>query len=161
MGLDVRAFSRCRPDTNTGEDQDDLIHVYGRDFPERLDGRAEGYYVSDDEGFHFRAGSYTGYSRWREKLCRLALGVSPEETWGDQIVFGGANPFFELIHFSDCEGAIGPETSAKLLHDFDEWFDRASQATERGEWDEYDFRVYQNFKRAFTIAADGGFVVFT
>ena len=34
-------------------------------------------------------------------------------------------PFVELLNFSDCEGFIGPKTSAKLHADFLEWDEKA------------------------------------
>lgn len=48
----------------------------------------------------FRAGSYTGYNRWREDLQRqFNPGRDPEK------------PFYELIWFADNEGTIGPEAA--------------------------------------------------
>src|SRR6185503_149712 len=106
-------------------------------FPDRLDGRVQGYYLTEDEDFHFRAGSYSGYNHWRTKLCRFAFGLEPQDIWTNPERYAG-KPFFELIHFSDAEGAIGPETAAKLARDFQDWDWSAEKAWEKSEWDDYD-----------------------
>ena len=74
--------------------------------------------------------SYSAYNRWREALAKLAgyPYSDLEEFTGHQI---GAfdvecGPFHELVCFSDCEGTIGPKTSAKLYQDFCDFQDRAN-----------------------------------
>jgi hypothetical protein len=94
----------------------------------------------------------------------MALEVRPEKIWEDHESFAG-KPFVELICFSDCEGSIGPETSAKLAKDFADYEEQAREwAKDRyADWhDEFDwwFSKYENFKRAFELAAQGGFVMF-
>ena len=46
------------------------------------------------------------------------------------------SPFEEFINFSDCEGCIDWETSAKLYQDFVDWRDRARE--------EYSSKDYNN-----------------
>lgn len=115
------------------------------------DGFAEGYYTGE-VGHGFRAGSYSSYNYVREKLSELALGVQPREVWENPSAYEG-KPLYELVNFSDCEGFIGPKTSAKLLTDLN--------ALDLGQLEEYPRRVAEDFKIAFKEAADsGGFVRF-
>lgn len=173
MGLDITACSHLEfiegttdIDSLTDEQlEDDAELVYDSGF-NRLDGHPQGLYrrAGASESTSFRAGSYGTYNGWRSDLSRMALGVRPEEVWADPEAFTG-KPFVELISFSDCEGAIGPETSAKLAKDFADHEERAKEwAEERyADWhDEFDwwFSKYKHFKRAFELAAQDGFVIF-
>jgi hypothetical protein len=141
-------------------DRETAVHVFpDEDFPQHADGLAPGWYEApswQDREAHptFRAGSYGGYNAWRNNLCRLARGMDARQFW-DLSPAEQSGPFAELIHFSDCEGIIGPRTAAKLAADFDAWAERAEKAL-----DEWDRRIYQNFRQAFHTAAAGGVVRF-
>ena len=113
----------------------------------------------------FRAGSYSGYNHWREKLAEIA-GYPSIET--DRFGSGlkemrhdagareaGSGPFYELIWFSDCEGIIGPITSAKLARDFAD-FQAKADAVEDDYWRE----KYGKWRQAFEMAAEEGAVDF-
>ncbi len=106
------------------------------------------------EQFSFRAGSYSGYGRWREALCLLALKCEPADVWAAADTFAG-RPFVELINFSDAEGAIGFEAAARLARDFRSF---ETQAREHAEPAFYE--SYRDWQRAFTLAADEGVVIF-
>lgn len=105
----------------------------------------------------FRAGSYGGYNQWRADL---------QEWFNPLRVTDG--PFYELIWFADNEGCIGPEAAADLLSDFREHADAYAAAhvedpatgrysTPEGDW----FRgKYQDWTRAFELAANSGLVRF-
>ena len=84
----------------------------------------------------------------------MAPGHKPEDVWEGRL---HPEAFEELIHFSDCEGTIGPKTSAKLAKDFADWRDRAEKHTP----EEYFFAKYCDFQKAFEIAARGGAVKFS
>jgi hypothetical protein len=156
MGLDISAYSRCLFVHGESEQTDacydlDHIHVYpaAEAFVSRLDGRQVGCYVSDGAQVGFRADSYGGYNAWRAELCRLVLGVEPEMVWADPVSYAD-RPFISLINFADNEGAIGPETSARLYADFLRHTHLSAALGQRfTEWTD-----------AFRIAADHGFVVF-
>lgn len=90
----------------------------------------------------FRAGSYTGYGRWREDLQQR---FNPERD--------PDKPFYELIWFADNEGCIGPEASRDLLADFLLHFERYPA-------DEGYLALYKHWLQAFKLAADGGLVEF-
>jgi hypothetical protein len=99
-------------------------------------------------------------------LAQFALGKTPEPVWADEEAKG---PFTELINFSGCEGYIGPVVAAKLAKDFADYQQRAEEyAANQGEpdhgsedWsgDEW-LEVYNDWRRAFEMAADGGAVIF-
>ena len=146
MGLDIQAFERLRP----GQEDKDW-HLYQPEgVPDRSDGIA-GWYASDGESFRFRAGSYSGYNRWRDWLCKTFLGVNANEAWSDPDRFAG-RPFIELINYSDCEGFFGPVTSAKLAKDFADH----APAPDSGEY----AAIYADWSKAFALAARGGGIVY-
>jgi|SRR6185503_6936916 len=154
MGLDITAYSHLayvvpyEPDVPAEEDYETTcVHIYQDGAINRLDGAREGWYrpTAATTGHAFRAGSYSGYNEWREALCWMALRVRPQAVWKSPEAFAG-RPFVELINFSDCEGCIGPVTSAKLAADF------ASIAR--------DFPLWEHWHTALTLAAQGGFVTF-
>jgi hypothetical protein len=165
MGLDITAYSHLKAlgkhtDADWCEDEEH-IQVFAYDsFPQsfrgipvletRTVGSGEkflegGCYEETDETetIGFRAGSYTGYNRWRADL---------------QAQFNHAResdrPFYELIWFADNEGSIGPEAAADLLADFTEHAERYVPP------EYYSPDTYQKWTRAFELAADGGIVRF-
>lgn len=172
MGLDIRAYSKLTRITD-GQDDDEWesrfdYHTHARlwvnnEFPGRADGIIhKAVYRTDGETFKFRAGSYSGYNRWREWLCRFAFDVPCETLWSDYPAYA-SKPFAELINFADNEGVIGPECSAKLAKDFDAYADAAWQwaaKTLTGQDVEYFRQSYASWRKAFTLAADGGAVDF-
>jgi len=58
--------------------------------------------------------AYSSYNRWRDDLARYAGYGSAEKAWRDY----SKGPFYELIHFSDCEGFILDPAIGKLYQDF-------------------------------------------
>lgn len=159
MGLDIVAvrqarFLHPRPEQWSDEHAEHLyIHVIGG-FEARLDGKLAGCYEADD-GFHFRAGSYSGYNDWRRWLSETQLGVPPQAVWDAPESFAG-KPFVELVNFADSEGAIGPVTSAKLAEDFRSHQSQPDLQDPTG----YYLSKWDEWARAFALAADDGFVVF-
>lgn len=172
MGLDVTAYrnaERVEPQPESDEEVDklyDTANVFtvhnDKGFAARADGAQGGFYrgepVSHDASFGeyggFRAGSYGGYNQFREQLCQAALEVSPEAVWDDLDAYAG-QPFFELVNFTDCDGAIGPTTCAKLARDFAD-----GEETVRPELEEWAQNTYRRFREAFEAAAGNGFVIY-
>lgn len=166
MGLDITAYERVklvqactlkelrelteRPD----ETRNDVTSLYYAhvDYIPRADGLVEGFYEHSGEQVVFRAGSYGGYNRWRANLAML-VGTTDQKVWDMKPAHG---PFVELIAYSDCEGFLGPKTSAKLAADFTEW---AARASSHNDFDAYFVETYANFRAAFELAARGGGVV--
>lgn len=156
MGLDILALQKAtRLDDRVKNSGRYDGHVYKTDGLDRLNGCKEGYYKAK-ERFSFRAGSYSGYNEWRSWLCRTFLGVSPDTVWNNEEKYKD-KPFFELINFSDCEGAIGPKTSAKLAKDFKENARALVKADIPGMW---FVNQYSKWQHAFEMASDDGFVIF-
>jgi hypothetical protein len=112
--------------------------------------------------------SYTGYGAWRANLSWVALGVAPETVWRNLDDYRD-RPFFEVIHFADNEGVIGPEAAADLLADFeaamaDGLRDRFAAALPNG-WDIQHRAHYaallDDWVIGLRLAADGGLVFFS
>jgi hypothetical protein len=113
------------------------------DFPDQADGVSGCYQkTAQSQEVDFRAGSYSGYNWWREELETMAR---------------GSFAFADMIHFSDCEGTIGPVTSAKLARDFAKF---QPQANARAEDGTMFTAKYNLWRKAFETASDNGFVRF-
>ncbi|MBV6343136.1 hypothetical protein [Candidatus Magnetobacterium casense] len=158
MGLDITYYRDCKRVGENKECEDwerGHHHVYSpySGMEIRLDGAVPGCYVGTECG-SFRAGSYSGYNEWRSELCHRALSSSPNEVWENEGKYAG-KPFVELIAFSDCEGAIGPKTSAKLSKDFTSCRDLVCDGA-----DEYFVEKYDDWASAFESAQHDGFVIF-
>lgn len=165
MGLDISYYEKLTLDADIKLDEDGEpidtaawdthTRIYTNpDFPERADKLVDGWYEGDCTG-SFRAGSYGGYNNWRSQLCVAALGSAPNAIWEGHVTDG---PFYELVMFSDCEGTIGPKTSAKLAKDFAEWEEKIGSMVSGDE--EYFMEKFRDWKRAFEAAADTGAVCF-
>lgn len=140
----------------------DPIHVMAfayKSFEWSMRGLQPGRCYVVDNSFHFAAGSYSGYGAWRCDLARVVLSVSAiEEVWND-VEHYRDEPFFELIHFADNEGTIGPEAALDLAQDFDEW--RAVYvAAHSDDSHDWDVQKYDEWTKAFKIAAGTGLVEF-
>jgi hypothetical protein len=179
MGLDITAYTKVKK-VEVGLDDDGypvdeaiydnhvMAWVNGsRGQHDHLEHKA---FYSYHEDFGFRAGSYSGYNAWRDALARLAGYEETEYTSSVRGVvkshaaacWGGERqgPFAEMIDFSDCEGAIGPATSAKLAKDFADFEERARTFAAWPDDDGWFFKVYLDWKQAFEMAADDGMVQF-
>lgn len=168
MGLDITAYRKLTldPDAQTDEagcPTDWKTHVritdcMERHFPGRMAGIEPGVYRAE-ETLSFRAGSYGGYSAWRDWLARLVGYTSADDLWeaveADPAKLSG--PFAEMISFADNEGVIGPVVSAKLAKDFAE-HQTAAEVASRTVGDFFD--RYAMWRKAFEMAADGGAVDF-
>lgn len=170
MGLDISAYQGlCLINPALAhelEDDPNSSSIYiNKDFPARAaDLPNPCRFSSSADSFGFRAGSYSGYSRWRELLAEFAAyHVEPGRPgYADSAWNADSGPFWELICFSDCEGAIGPSVSAKLSADFQERHTAAvawAHARPNGDGDHF-MHTYNNFARAFEMAAQGGAVSF-
>lgn len=171
MGLDVIAYRQLTEAKGneafdeTGELRDGWFQVnVNSDFPQRADALMDQHAYKYAESHHFRAGSYSGYNFWRDKLAEMAgYPQSSYEQYGKEWPSYAATvwqnpkpgPFMELINFSDCEGIIGPDTSAKIAKDFAEFQSKADAHT-----DDHFRRLYAEWRKAFEMAADGGAVEF-
>ena len=167
MGLEITAYRKLTPASGVGLDQDGypvdeecywrafgaLVRFTEEYWPGRSDGIKPDQLYRFDGSFSFLIGSHTWYGRWRDELALLMLGKYAED-----VQKGIEGPFFELIDFADNEGIIGPKIAAKLAKDFAENESKAvafaSKHVEGTGW----LEDYQNWKRAFELAANGGAV---
>ena len=161
MGLDITAYRNARKVEGVEVDSDGYPKDYDRfdlitgseidytekNFPGRTSGIVAGIYEAEDS-FGFRAGSYGGYNSWRNQLAQVAGFRGDHDVWDNH----SEGPFVELINFSDCEGIIGPKVSAKLAKDFADHADKAGDGYFRDKYDEW--------RKAFEMASDGGYVDF-
>lgn len=157
MGLDIEAFQGIKRAEDQGDDADDDAWLLHRPegLPDRTDGIALGRYECVGESLRFRAGSYSGYNLWREWLAKTFLDATPAQVWdGADDRFKG-KPFVELINFTDCDGFIGPKTSAKLAKDFAE-----HAPPKMPRLDQFYVENYALWRKAFEIAAGNGVVIF-
>lgn len=177
MGLDITAYSNLKKvDIVFNQDGEPIDPVTRKIFEgDYFQPRGNGYFDDRADGIDFtsvylydkfigfRAGSYGYYNRWREELAKLSgWPLSSYEEYGKMWPSYAAStwdansgPFCELIHFSDCEGAIGAITSAKLARDFEK-FQEAANAHE----DECFSKKYREWRAAFELAANNGAVSF-
>lgn len=169
MGLDITAYSKIKAEPNGFDTDGDLIDwdnhftIYiNPHFQAQSEGLQEKTAYSYDESHGFRAGSYSGYNGWREQLAKMAGYPAVEvERYGrkdfhhDAGAFAATSgPFWELINFSDCEGALGEAVCKKLLIDFNQF------ASEAEKDDSYFKDRYQDWYKAIRLGADGGCVCF-
>ncbi|HEU4540397.1 MAG TPA: hypothetical protein VFR23_04660 [Jiangellaceae bacterium] len=166
MGLDITAYSRLKHIGRHTEDwcEDYENHVMAfayDDFPLSFRGipvlgttqhgavtflDAGCFEITEETERHaFRAGSYSGYNRWRADLQRQFNHATEPD-----------RPFYELIWFADNEGSIGPDAAKDLLADFREH----AAAYDPGEYADYFREKYQDWTRACELAADSGLIRF-
>lgn len=163
MGLDITAYKNIElvGTAASGDEWEEKFNTDktqwiwpGQYMPERLPPiQPNGVYKAGDS-WHFRAGPYSYYGRWRSHLAWMALGVSAETVWANPAEFEG-RPFVELINFSDCEGVLGTQVCQKLLKDFQEWQEEADQNT-----NPHFTESYNDWRKAFEFAANNGYVDF-
>ncbi|ONH50953.1 hypothetical protein SAMN04490182_2046 [Pseudomonas cedrina] len=171
MGLDISAYSKLVLAPDAKRDEDGYLEDWQNfrefndsdDFPGRLDGIEPGvpYHLSGDN-IDFRAGSYSSYNAWRDQLAQMAgypltkyIGPDGEAEGYDAGAWAASEgPFFEQIQFTDSDGNIGPIISSKLSKDYAEYAGKAEQIG--GNF----WLLYQEWQRAFTLAADDGVVIF-
>ena len=181
MGLDISVYkeidfdSFIADDEVDGEEKDDMydtkLHLHvdskekdGGNWYGQSDDIKKGFYSYKDRETSFRAGSYSGYGRFRRVLCEFFYGFSPEIIWNNPDEYKGS-PFAEIICFSDCDGTIGPKTSEKLYKDFrdnEEKFKAYLKEKLPTEVYSVDFlgESYNNWLEAFKIASNNGAVCF-
>lgn len=175
MGLDIAAYRRLEP---IGDDvaldkygapvhYEDFVCIQNSpDFAGREAPLIDGQWYRYDAFDTFRAGSYSGYGEWRDWLAKVAgyrPHIGPRESdhpnpYAAAAWSAESGPFWELINFSDCEGVIGSEVATKLTLDFDTFAGRAKAQQVNGF--SYFASLYDRFRDAFRMAADGGCVVF-
>lgn len=156
MGLDVIAYSKLVAVPGAERDADgwpldeELVCLWENPhFKGRLAGIDPAEVYRPEGESSGVSHSYSGYGDWRRQLAKLAGYESAEEVWE-----GKTGPFSEQINFSDCEGTIGPDVSAKLLQDYAAFAPQAEAVGGRF------WQQYQAWAEVFRVAADGGAACF-
>lgn len=167
MGLDTTVLTHpsfYRTDEGASDDDmdrlhDEYTHVYvNPHFLEHAEGYPAGFYDGQTaEGFHF---SYSGYSMIRASISNIAFGVEPAIVW-DRFDEYRDTALGWFIHFSDCEGMIGPHTSAIIAAGFDAMMQRHTYE-DRAKRESFWFAEgAQSIRDTFTLAAyTNGFVLY-
>ncbi len=129
MGLDISYYkigNKVEVDENIEAWSDEFYEEYGHDliwlysnYEMEQSDDLDGFYRSERLG-GFRAGSYSGYSNYRDTLRRLSIVAMAEnkelaEKYKDEY------PFELQLNFSDCEGFIGPFSSVTLRDQYREF----------------------------------------
>ena len=176
MGLDITWYrglteSPDEPREEDGEikDYDNAVQFYIHDKPESWTayaGNLRGdiaYRFEESDGF--RAGSYGGFSRFRDILAGIGgfkdmpiekVSFATERYVGDVTGL----PFYEMVCFTDCEGTLGADVCANLAKDFEAMrpkFIDAIQVFDGATRDYYEGR-YNDWTNAFKQASDRGAV---
>lgn len=157
MGLDITAYKKLKEVENPHFDEwGELVDQENEWQPEAAMEWSESVWpgrgkplnphsvYSWEKEYEFRAGSYSGYNWWRDKLAE----------------FSEDNAFEELIDFADNEGVIGSEVSRKLYDDFTTYHRKAfefSLTFDDGDW---WFQKYCDWEAAFEMAKEDGAVKF-
>lgn len=109
------------------------------------------------ETYGFRAGSYNGYSLWRNDLAARFNPYRPYEPGTEP---DPGKPFYELLWFADNEGTLCTEAVRNLLDDFLEHSDAYAQALENDYNGAYFIDRYADWTRACELAAENGLIDF-
>jgi hypothetical protein len=114
---------------------------------------------------HFRAGSYSGYNRFRKLLCEALVGVEDEILWANPDLYKD-HPGFEMINFSDCEGILGTLVCQKLYSQLLENRDKfiaylENEFLEESKEISWEIETYDDFLEGFRLGSQNGIVVYT
>lgn len=178
MGLDILAYSELKKldcvfnadgepiDPVTREDIEyPYFQAYiNEHFTDHAKGLEDGACYGFKNKLHLHAGSYGGYNNWRENLAKIAGYPAAPQEYNSRVhmrhdegaFVAGQGPFFELIYFSDCEGVINSEISAKLAKDFADFQEKSDS-----EGDEYWREKYSRWREVFELASNNGAVNFS
>ncbi len=168
MGLDITYVANITPVADgEGIDEDGEVlwnegyrNLYLNDaFPDHCTEWPDNTVYQDTGECTFRAGSYSGYSMWRDHLAKMN-GMTAEAYWEQG--YSDELPFCWLINFSDCEGVIGTAKCAILAKEFEANRPKAVDyaASLDAEHNVWFLELYDEWAEAFKTAANGGAVLF-
>lgn len=172
MGLDISYYSSWEPypeevrDWDHAEEIEDttgarLFKVYnGADFEARASDMPAGKFVTAKYVHGFRAGSYSGYNHWRQRFCLAANDILPEVLWAMPEEEAQNYLFWEFIHFSDCEGVLGPACCQRLHEQMETHYEKIRKEFEEGPDAAWNLRLLDEWRKAFRVAAGKGMIRF-
>lgn len=163
MGLELIAVNKIKKIANFSDNWNDLIdddekkiiRVKVNNSFLSHDYLESGIYIYEGDEMDISCGSYSTYSYFRNTLSNIAHGVNSNIIWNNHEKYKG-EAFYELINFSDCEGVIGPISSAKLLSDFKKYKEDFFKIS-----NEWDCEHYEDWIKMLEIASNDGMLIFT
>lgn len=165
MGLDITAYKNIKKlgscelyeDYEDQFDEDKTLYIThnNKDFPRMMNGIETNDVYSYEDTYNFRAGTYSGYNRWREWLSKMMIRVSPKRVW-DYPLRLKDKPFYPLINFTDCDGIIDPDMCKKLHKDFTDNYEKIVEDS----YSRFNVDLYINWFKAFEFASQNGCLVF-
>lgn len=162
MGLSIRAISKATPVKCDGGENCPDEHEEIGSFPLRREGLKPGCYVAGEGGRSFYFGiPFSYYATFFGELYRMLYEVDADTVCKNFRRYRG-KPFVEFVHVpSSSDGpTIGPKTSAKLHADFVAVARKARRHFTQTEDRAWMWEYYKDFRKAFKIASDGGFVCY-
>jgi hypothetical protein len=178
MGLDIRAVNKIITKQTEPEafelgiimnEEPDQFYI-NPDFPDHTSeyGTKPGVveYIKSEESTteSFRAGSYSGYNKWRNLLSLALLGVKAETAW-ENVSKYQSYPAWGIINFSDCEGAFDSVKSnnvhEELVDNRDKFVSYIKNDTDIGDMDtEHYIETYDGMIRCFKLASEAGVLIY-
>lgn len=131
----------------------DVLSLYNySDFQERGHPLVEGLYDWSGESHSFSM-SYGSYNYMRELVSESALGCEPKFVWERPDLYQD-KPMFELVHFADNEGFLGPETCFRLAI-------QSLVVTNSDTWEDWYRECFNHLLICLNVAANRGVIVFS
>ncbi len=169
MGLDISVYSSWTPYDGEVKDWDhaeeimmtgiDLTHVYNMEgFASRAKGMPEWVVAKFVDSF--RAGSYGGYNRFRDTLCRALHGFGAKALWAMVDEELETHAMWQILHFSDCEGVLGTEVCRTLHAELEEHWDKVTAYFAQLDDGDYYQGLLGTWRDAFKAASAEGFIGF-
>lgn len=156
MGLDVRVYNNIKI-TEKEEYADFTAFVSSEYWKYKIKNLKEGKAYKGDSCFRGVSCACSSHNRFRETLIKLIgrddlLDVDGKIKWNE---LPDDMPFYDFIDFSDCEGCLDWEISAKIYTDFEKYFDKAKL-----ELNEYNISIYETWLETFNYGRSNSVVVF-
>ena len=162
MGLAVKVYKNIKKIDQNSDDHDFIAYVDHHTWKDHIKNLEEGAkYVGECHGTDVGY-SYSTHTWFRNKLMSLVLDKEIDKFY-EHIDSNLDMPFIEFINFSDCEGCIDWETSAKLCQDFIDWKERVIEEfpiKPVNIENKLFVQRYEAWMEVFELAKDNGVVVY-
>jgi hypothetical protein len=162
MGLDVIALSdaiRLAKNQDMQREGENVYEVIVIPEFNWHDDIISGTYKSIGEPFHFYAGSYSGYNKFRLYLFLAVNKISEDDIYTNSEKYKDF-PFSQLLYAQYDQAIYGSKTSEILFKNFIKYQDVAIRSLSR--FNPLSVGLYNNFAKAFKIASESnnGMVIF-
>ena len=132
MGVSVYALKIkqfiCKEYDSNLDDNENARCIFSLDFKLiiHLSQFPEGYYDTQFLNAPDFDMGYGGYNHFRQKICLMVHGVTPDDIW-DNIDKWLGKPFIEFINFADNEGSFDFVIAEKLYKNFSDFKEKAEK----------------------------------